>query len=416
MAPSVTETVPTYFKEEEPPIISCTYTKTIASKIFNFSSTFINFSSLSGLDYHQFHQSPSQCECNTSSHLYQPYGHAVTGDLSIIPNSKLRDLIAKGPKYREPCKVDWDKNLSLLCEAVDQYALQWAKREMVELPVLSSWKEMVKGQIEERLSKLKQNFKQPTGKVLQNADVKACLSDLHSKYVFVAADKAANNIIIICKRYYIETLIKELGLDNFSTPTGNSTYTSYQMSSEDIVSTHDTFMKSLGTELSDNDKGLPYLYWTPKIHKSPMKHRFIAGSSKCTTKQLSILLSKILTVIKTGLEKYCSVKTSHTGVNNMWILKNSTNLLSSLAHLGVRKATSIQTFDFSTLYTSTPHNLLKSRMNNSINNAFKHKNGTTRYTHIKVGRNKSYFTNDPLNCDNKYTASDICKMIQFFGG
>ena len=174
---SVTETVPTYFKETEPPIISYTYTKTIASKIFNFSST------LSDLDYHQFHNNPTQCECNTSSHLYQPYGHVITGDLSIIPNSKLRDLIAKGPKYREPCKVDWDKNLSLLCEAVDQYALQWTKREMVELSVLSSWKEMVKGQIEERISKLKQNFKQPTGKVLQNADVKACLSDLHSKYV-----------------------------------------------------------------------------------------------------------------------------------------------------------------------------------------------------------------------------------------
>ena len=49
-----------------------------------------------------------------------------------------RDLIAKGPKYREPCKVDWDKNLLLLCEFVDQYALQWAKRETVELSVLSS--------------------------------------------------------------------------------------------------------------------------------------------------------------------------------------------------------------------------------------------------------------------------------------
>ena len=90
----------------------------------------------------------------------------ITGDLSIIPNSKLRDLIAKGPKYRKPCKVDWDKNLSLLCEAVDQYALQWAKMEIVELSVLSSWKEMVKGQIEEGISKLKLNFKQPTGKVL----------------------------------------------------------------------------------------------------------------------------------------------------------------------------------------------------------------------------------------------------------
>ena len=122
---------------------------------------------------------------------------------------------------------------------------------------------MVKGQIEECISKLKQNFKQPTGKVLQNADVKACLSDLHIKYVFVPADKAPNNITIICKRYYIKTLIKELGLDNCSTPAGNSTYTSCQMSSEDIVSTHDTLMKSIGIGLSDDDKRLPYLYWTP---------------------------------------------------------------------------------------------------------------------------------------------------------
>ena len=68
-----------------------------------------------------------------------------------------------------------------------------------------------------------------------------------------------NNIIIICKRYYIETLSKELGLDNCSTPTGNSTYTSCQMSSEDIVNTHDTFMKYLGIELSDDDKRLPLI-------------------------------------------------------------------------------------------------------------------------------------------------------------
>ena len=116
---------------------------------------------------------------------------------------------------------------------------------------------------------------------------------------------------------------------------------------------------------------------------------------------------------KTGLEKYCNIKTSHTGVNDMWILKNSTNLLSSLGQLGVHRATSIQTFDFSTLYNSIPHDLLKSRMNNIVNNAFKHKNGATRYTHIKVGRSKSYFTSDPLNGDNKYTANDTCTMIEF---
>ena len=149
------------------------------------------------------------------------------------------------------------------------------------------------------------------------------LSDLHNKYVFVPADKAPNNIAIIYKRYYIETLIKELGLDNCSTTTRSSAYTSCQMSSDDIVNTHDTFMKSLGITLSDDDKRLPYLYWTPKLHKSPVKHRFIAGSGKCTTKQLSSLLTKILTIIKTGLGKYCSIETSHTGVNNICVLNNS---------------------------------------------------------------------------------------------
>ena len=40
-------------------------------------------------------------------------------------------------------------------------------------------------------------------------------------------------------------------------------------------------------------------------------------------------------------------------------------------------------------------------------------NGATRYSHIKIGRNKSYFTSNPLNGDNKYTANDICRMIEF---
>ena len=31
----------------------------------------------------------------------------------------------------------------------------------------------------------------------------------------------------------------------------------------------------------------------------------------------------------------------------------------------------------------------------------------------KFCRNKSYFTSDPLNGHNKYTASDICNMIEF---
>ena len=72
----------------------------------------------------------------------------------------------------------------------------------------------------------------------------------------------------------------------------------------------------------------------------------------------------------------------------MWILENSTNLLSSLAHLGVRKTTFIETFHFSTLYISISLDLLKSRMNSIINNAFKqnklHDTSTSEMAKIKA--------------------------------
>ena len=53
-------------------------------------------------------------------------------------------------------------------------------------------------------------------------------------------------------------------------------------------------------------------------------------------------------------------------------------------------------------------------MNNIINNAFKHKNEAIQYTHIKIGKNKNYFTNDPLNGDNKYTSSVLGLVDSFF--
>ena len=98
--------------------------------------------------------------------------------------------------------------------------------------------------------------------------------------------------------------------------------------------------------MSEEGQNLQYLYWTPKLHKSPYKHRFISGSSKCMTKDLLCLLTKVPSTIKDGLVRYCNTKTSRNGVNNMWILKNSTSLLSLVDQLDVPSATSVHTFDF----------------------------------------------------------------------
>ena len=149
------------------------------------------------------------------------------------------------------------------------------------------------------------------------------------------------------------------------------------------------------------------------MHKNPYKHRFIAGSSKCSTKPLSILLTKLLTHIKQGVQKYCETAYSRSGVNQMWILKNSKELLDHLKSPNFNLITNIKSFDFSTLYTTIPHQKLKSRLATIIRNSFLRKNGNRRYKYLVLGREGPYFVKEHSDSKNKYTEEDIIKMLEF---
>ena len=116
---------------------------------------------------------------------------------------------------------------------------------------------------------MKGHFKSPKCEVLDQLDVKDSLHKLHANYVLVPADKAANNVIIVRKKYYIDTLVKELGINNVN---NNPTYIPIDDSFETIKKSHNQFITSVGLEISEEDQNLPYLYWTPKLHKSPYKN------------------------------------------------------------------------------------------------------------------------------------------------
>ena len=145
-------------------------------------------------------------------------------------------------------------------------------------------------------------------------------------------------------------LIKELGLGEIS---GNPTYIKSNFEREEIISNHKSFMTSLHIPTTVDDNNLPILHWIPKLHKTPYKARFIAGSSTCTTKALSKTLTTILSAVKDGLAKYYDTVFSRSGINQMWILRNSKELLDNLKFRSLPDITSIQTFDFSTLYYNT---------------------------------------------------------------
>ena len=213
---SVTYKIPVYFRDKEPPIVSYEYTSTVASKMFNFAPA------LSNLNVSEYLFNPQTCQCKESKFCYEPHGHVITGDLRVIENAKLRELVAKGPKYREPNRVNWKATETMFFESIDLYAKNWSKREQVELKYLSEWKDNLKELVTDRISNLKGHFKSPKCKVLDQPDVKDTLHKLHANYVLVPADKAANNVIIVCKKYYIDTLVIELGINNVNI--NNPTY------------------------------------------------------------------------------------------------------------------------------------------------------------------------------------------------
>ena len=129
--------------------------------------------------------------------------------------------------------------------------------------------------------------------------LKRGIQDFHMNYVLVPADKAANNVVVVWRLYYINTLKREL-VDT------NAYKLQPSLSERVIVDGHGCHtVLHFGVKAKENQDKVPTLYWLPKLHKKPYKARFIANSSSCTTTELSKLLTSCLTAVKKHVIKYC---------------------------------------------------------------------------------------------------------------
>ena len=87
---SVTDKSSVHLKDKEPQLY---HMNTLAPFLASFSDSLSN---------------PQSCQCKESKFCFQLHGHViVTGDLNVIENAIMGDLLAKGPKYREPNRVNW---------------------------------------------------------------------------------------------------------------------------------------------------------------------------------------------------------------------------------------------------------------------------------------------------------------------
>ena len=376
------------------------YSKTTGSCIFNYNS-FLN-----DLDEEKLKQCyEMNCECETSAFINRDFGHVYTGDLNVVSNDRLKELMKYGTKFREPIDVGISKVKHEIVKSVEKFIEIMSRKYRIPQAEFKVWFDKVIQILSNRLSRF--NGERGERKsILVDLEVKEYLKNFHDKYIVAPADKAAGNFVIICKKLYVTIMMNELGIDANYIAVGNMTYAPYARTGEEIIDEHIKFsLDHFDITVKEKDKVIPKLFWIPKLHKTPFKSRFIAGASKCSSKELSVLVNETLKVVREYFQKYCNAIQNNSGVNMFWSIKSSNEFLDRIDNV---KASCIKVFDFSTLYTSLELDLVENAIDKIIDIVY-----NDRYKYICTKGDKSFFSTKAYAGFHNVTASKLKLAVKF---
>ena len=384
-------TLPSCIREKSPPTIVYKYKPTIRGKLFNYKKTVAEFQ-------HEEDIHLRNCSCDSSQYRDEDHGHVVTGNLMIIENKTLRELFRKGPNYREHETLNWSNAIKSLQEDLNAFVKQWSSRVRKPEQYFTEWKLKFIELVQLKYSTLKKKVVcRPAKQVLKT---QACIEELDrlkELYVLVPIDKAANNIGFICKKYFLQILQQE---------TQSTTYLPCTDTVEEIVGQIAEESRQTGIPVVAENKDLPQIHATIKMHKNPVKFRFIIGAKQCVLKQVAKRLVKVLQLIMKVHRRYCDKIKFYTGIERYWIIDSNVQVLEDIKTINSRKsARNIRTYDFSTLYTKIPLDDLKEKLKIIIEKAFK--GGQNKYIRITKDSSRWYHSKG----NNTVTKEEVFNMI-----
>ena len=94
--------------------------------------------------------------------------------------------------------------------------------------------------------------------------LKQGIQEFHRKYVLVPADKAANNVVVVCWLHCINTLKQELN--------GTKAYEETSIDEKFVVYSHSNEIPNkFAVYFKERQDRLPTMYWLPKLNKNRIK-------------------------------------------------------------------------------------------------------------------------------------------------
>ena len=166
----------------------------------------------------------------------------------------------------------------------------------------------------------------------------------------------------------------------------------------------------LGIEVNKEFNELPSIHATIKMHKNPVKFRFIIGSRIGIMKPAAKLLVEVLKLIMDTHRRYCDKIKLFTGIERNWIINNNQGFLDDLEQVNRRNAArNIQMCDFSTLYTGINQEDLKEKLKLTADTAFK--GGSNQY--IRVGKQAKWYSGNGFSNNYILDKNRVYKLIDF---
>ena len=407
--------IPHNYKENKIEIIH-KYNKPIGNHICNYNKFLENLTEQDILNNNR-----CICERNDSNRrmgefIYAPVSHVITGNLNILDKlgnyNQLKQVMKYGYKYRmQEQNVTWTKIKRDILNTIGNIKNRLINKNNGNNNDLTEWENTLKRMLNNKIRSLQNTYNLKTFEFgVDFGILKKQIENVHKHFVITTIDKASNNFAFICKKFYINQMKNELGIRN-NRVEGNDVYTYCENTSmEEIIEEQCDNLERFHKQINVNNRKIPKLFMNPKFHKRPYKYRFIAGASKATTKELSIDVNLCLKLMKKVHKGYCKSIFNRTGFNYYWSVDNSNEVIDKLRNINNHSA--IHTYDFSTLYTNLPLELVRDEIFELIDRYFDiNERKGDKYITVNHYLKKSSFSSS--NNRNSFSREKLKEAIEY---
>ena len=373
------------------PSVSYAYSESIRSSIVNYNKV------ISDPNYGDF-----ECKCRSypAQFIDVNHGHIVTGDMSIVSNIPLRNLLTKGLGYHEQQAPNKEEAFNAIKSGLDSYIADVSGKLSVQINAFTGWKNEILGRVKNKLHKIKEY---DYNNILGQQEVKKALYNLHKDFAIIPVDKASKNIAIVCKKHYIDIMNEEIE--------NSPTFT--HVSDEDPYLFVDNLKATLNMQFK-NCK-LPSMYATAKMHKVPKKFRYITAAKNTIFSSLSENIGMCLKL----LVKFArtSFKYRIQAIDNcIFIVDNRDRVIKCLQESNHDSSNNkcVSTWDFATLYTKIPHDKLKHKISLFISKVMDDVAGSNKAAKFICCSSKScvYFSKSRSKTNISYSKEELIDNVK----